>query len=232
MRRTRIPRRWRWHRNSRELKVRRIAALLGAKDFQRAADFAGQGRRSIPMICAFRSCARTPCCRSAIASARLLCSSPSPEPIPNDATTQLALADLLQQRGTEAGRGGTVRQLVRDRARQRRRVELSRLPARGSWTAARRSNSSRSRALDINPAHELSRQPRLGVLPPRRLRPGGYSPAAQRIAANATVQEHLGDHPRQTRTLGRCDHRWTRAAGRRGRCGTRRSSEENRRRTG
>ena len=44
--------------NSRELKVRRIAALVGAKDFQRAADFAGAGADAAPGRSALPAAAR------------------------------------------------------------------------------------------------------------------------------------------------------------------------------
>src|SRR5258705_7433689 len=98
--------------NSRELKVRRIAALLGAKEYQRPADFAGQGQMQHPDDLRFpqlRAHALQQLGDAARASTLL---EPVARAHPSDATTQLALADLYSNTGRKQDAERTVRQLV------------------------------------------------------------------------------------------------------------------------
>ena len=140
-RRSRTRRRSRWHRTAASSKCGGLPPSSPRKTTRPPPTSRARRRRSTRTICAFRSSARTRCCRWATRLAR----SPSLEPVargnPNDAATQLSLADLYSNGRAKERRGADGTAARHARAGQRRRVELPRLPARGSRAAARRSDS-------------------------------------------------------------------------------------------
>jgi tetratricopeptide (TPR) repeat protein len=182
--------------NSRELKVRRIAALLGAKDFQRAADFAGQAQTQHPDDLRFPQL-RAHALQELGDSARAITVlEPVARANPNDATTQLSLADLYSNAGRKQDAERTVRQLVA--------IEPGNADALnylGYLLADRGQQLDEAirlvrRALDIEP-NNPNYLDSLGWAYYRR---GDYdeaekylTPAAQQMPRNATVQEHMGD---------------------------------------
>jgi Flp pilus assembly protein TadD len=182
--------------NSRELKVRRIAALLGAKDFQRAADFAGQGQTQHPDDLRFPQLRAHALLQMGDAARAITVLEPVAKANPNDATTQLALADLYSNAGRKQDAERTVRQLVA--------IEPGNADALnylGYLLADRGQQLDEAirlvrRALDIEP-NNPNYLDSLGWAYYRR---GDFdqaekylTPAAQQMPRNATVQEHLGD---------------------------------------
>jgi Flp pilus assembly protein TadD len=182
--------------NSRELKVRRIAALLGAKDFQRAADFAGQGQTQHPDDLRFPQLRAHALLQMGDAARAITVLEPVARANPNDATTQLALADLYSNAGRKQDAERTVRQLVA--------IEPGNADALnylGYLLADRGQQLDEAirlvrRALDIEP-NNPNYLDSLGWAYYRR---GDFdqaekylTPAAQQMPRNATVQEHLGD---------------------------------------
>src|SRR5689334_4093939 len=97
--------------NSRELKVRRIAALIGSKDFERAADFAGQAQTQHPDDLRFPQLRAQALLQSGDAPRAITVLEPVARANPNDAATQLSLADLYSNAGRKNDAERTVRQL-------------------------------------------------------------------------------------------------------------------------
>src|SRR5215470_6739964 len=182
--------------NSRELKVRRIAALLGAKDFQRAADFAAQAQMQHPDDLRFPQLRAHALQQMGDTTRAIGVLEPVARANPNDAPTQLSLADLYNTAGRKNDAERTVRQLVA--------VEPGNADAL-NYLGYLLADSGRQldeairlvrRALDIEP-NNPNYLDSLGWAYYRR---GNYeeaekylAPAAQRMARNATVQEHYGD---------------------------------------
>ncbi|HXD18029.1 MAG TPA: tetratricopeptide repeat protein [Vicinamibacterales bacterium] len=182
--------------NSRELKVRRIAALLGAKEYQRAADFAGQGQMQHPDDLRFPQLRAHALQQLGDSARAITVLEPVARANPNDATTQLALADLYSNTGRKQDAERTVRQLV---ALEPGNADA--LNYLGYLLADRGQQLDEAirlvrRALDIEP-NNPNYLDSLGWAYYRR---GDYdqaekyiTPAAQQMPRNATVQEHMGD---------------------------------------
>jgi Flp pilus assembly protein TadD len=182
--------------NSRELKVRRIDALIGAKDFQRAADFAGQGQMQHPDDLRFPQRRAQALQQMGNAGGAITVLEPVAKSNPNDAATQLLLADLYSTSGRKQDAERTVRQLVA--------IEPGNADALnylGYLLADRGQQLDEAirlvrRALDIEPDNPNY----LDSLGWAYYRRGDFdqaekylTPAAQQMPRNATVQEHLGD---------------------------------------
>jgi tetratricopeptide (TPR) repeat protein len=182
--------------NSRELKVRRIAVLLAAKDFQRASDFAGQAQMQHPDDLRFPQLRAQALQQMGDPARAITVLEPVARANPNDVTTQLSLADLYNNAGRKSDAERTVRQLVA--------IEPGNADALnylGYLLADRGQQLDEAirlvrRALDIEP-NNPNYLDSLGWAYYRR---GDYdqaekyiTPAAQQMPRNATVQEHLGD---------------------------------------
>ena len=182
--------------NSRELKVRRIAALLGAKDFQRAADFAGQAQMQHPDDLRFPQLRAHALLQLGDAGRAITVLEPVAKANPNDATTQLSLADLYSNAGRKNDAERTVRQLVAIEPGNADALNyLGYLLADGGKQLDEAIRLVR-KALDIEP-NNPNYLDSLGWAYYRR---GDYdqaekyiTPAAQQMPRNATVQEHQGD---------------------------------------
>jgi Flp pilus assembly protein TadD len=200
--------------NSRELKVRRIAALLGAKDFQRASDFAGQGQTQHPDDLRFPQLRAHALQQMGDSAGAITVLEPVARTNPNDATTQLALADLYSNAGRKQEAERTVRQLV---ALEPGNADA--LNYLGYLLADRGQQLDEAirlvrRALDIEP-NNPNYLDSLGWAYYRR---GDYDqaekllePAAQQMPRNATVQEHFGDILAKRNRWADAIAAWTRA---------------------
>ena len=182
--------------NSRELKVRRIAALLAAKDLQKAADFAGQAQMQHPDDLRFPQLRAHALQQLGDPTRAITVLEPVARANPNDVTTQLSLADLYSNAGRKGDAERTVRQLVA--------IEPGNADALnylGYLLADRGQQLDEAirlvrRALDIEPSNPNY----LDSLGWAYYRRGDYdqaekyiAPAAQQMPRNATVQEHFGD---------------------------------------
>ncbi|HTL43037.1 MAG TPA: tetratricopeptide repeat protein [Vicinamibacterales bacterium] len=182
--------------NSRELKVRRIAALLGAKDFARAAEFAGQAQTQHPDDLRFPQL-RAHALQQLGDNVRAIgVLEPVARANPNDATTQLALADLYSTVGRKNDAERTVRQLVAIEPGNADALNYLGYLLADSGRQLDEAIRLVRRALDIEP-NNPNYLDSLGWAYYRR---GDYeeaekslTPAAQQMPRNATVQEHYGD---------------------------------------
>ena len=91
--------------------MRRIAALVAAKDFQRAADFAGQAQTQHPDDLRFPQFRAHALLQMGDAPRAITVLEPVAKANPNDAATQLSLADLYSNAGRKNDAERTVRQL-------------------------------------------------------------------------------------------------------------------------
>ena len=176
--------------------MRRIAALIGAKDFQRAADFAGQAQTQHPDDLRFPQLRAQALLQMGDAARAITVLEPVAKANPNDATTQLSLADLYATTGRKNDAERTVRQLV---ALEPGNADA--LNYLGYMLADRGQQLDEAirlvrKALDIEP-NNPNYLDSLGWAYYRR---GDYdqaekylAPAAQQMPRNATVQEHMGD---------------------------------------
>jgi tetratricopeptide (TPR) repeat protein len=182
--------------NSRDLKVRRIAALIGAKDFQRAADFAGQAQVQHPDDLRFPQFRAHALLQLGDAPRAITVLEPVAKANPNDAATQLSLADLYSNAGRKNDAEKTVRQLV---ALEPGNADA--LNYLGYLLAERGQQLDEAirlvrRALDIEPDNPNY----LDSLGWAYYRRGDYdqaekylAPASQQMPRNSTVQDHMGD---------------------------------------
>ena len=200
--------------NSRELKVRRIAALLGAKEFQRAAEFAAQAQMQHADDLRFPQLRAHALQQMGDSARAITVLEPVARSNPNDATTQLALADLYSNTGRKADAERTVRQLVTLEPGNADALNyLGYLLADGGKQLDEAIRLVR-RALDIEP-DTPNYLDSLGWAYYRR---GDYDqaekyvvPAAQQMPRNATVQEHLGDILAKRNRWADAIAAWTRA---------------------
>jgi tetratricopeptide (TPR) repeat protein len=182
--------------NSRELKVRRISALVGAKDFQKAAELAGQAQTQHPDDLRFPQLRAHALLQMGDAPGAITVLEPVAKANPNDAATQLSLADLYSNAGRKGDAEKTVRQLV-----VLEPGNADALNYLGYMLAERGQQLDEAirllrRALDIEPSNPNY----LDSLGWAYFRRGDYDqaekylgPAAQQMPRNSTVQEHLGD---------------------------------------
>jgi Flp pilus assembly protein TadD len=182
--------------NSRELKVRRIAALLGAKDFQRAADFAAQAQMQHPDDLRFPQLRAHALQQSGDTLRAITVLEPVARANPNDATTQLSLADLYTNAGRKADAERTMRQFVAIEPGNADALNYLGYMLADSGRQLDEAIRLVRKALDIEPNNPNY----LDSLGWAYFRRGDYddaekyiAPAAQQMPRNATVQEHLGD---------------------------------------
>jgi Flp pilus assembly protein TadD len=182
--------------NSRELKVRRIAALLGAKEFERAADFAGKAQTQHPDDLRFPQL-RAHALQQLGDTARAIgVLEPVARANPNDATTQLALADMYNTVGRRNDAERTVRQLVSIEPGNADALNYLGYLLADSGRQLDEAIRLVRKALDIEPNNPNF----LDSLGWAYYRRGDYedaekylTPAAQQMPRNGTVQEHYGD---------------------------------------
>ena len=182
--------------NSRELKVRRIAALLGAKDYQRAADFAAQAQMQHPDDLRFPQLRAHALQQTGDTARAIAVLEPVAKANPNDATTQLALADLYANTGRKQDAERTVRQLVAFEPGNADALNYLGYLLADSGKQLDEAIRMVRKALDIEPTNPNY----LDSLGWAYYRRGDYdqaekyvASAAQQMPRNATVQEHLGD---------------------------------------
>jgi Flp pilus assembly protein TadD len=182
--------------NSRELKVRRIGALVKANELDRAADFAAQAQTQHPDDLRFPQLRAHVLQEMGDTGRAISVLEPVARANPNDSATLLSLADLYNNAGRKNDAERTVRQLVS--------VEPGNADAL-NYLGYLLADSGRQldeairlvrRALDIEP-NNPNYLDSLGWAYYRR---GNYeeaekylTPAAQQMMRNATVQEHYGD---------------------------------------
>ena len=182
--------------NSRELKVRRIAAFVAAMDFQRAADFAGQAQTQHPDDLRFPQLRAHALLAMGDAPRAITVLEPVARANPNDGATQMSLADLYSNAGRKNDAEKTVRQLI-----VLEPGNADALNYLGYMLAERGQQLDEAirlvrRALDIEPNNPNY----LDSLGWAYFRRGDYdqaerylAPAAQQMPRNSTVQEHMGD---------------------------------------
>ena len=182
--------------NSRELKVRRIAALVAARDFAAAADFATQAQAQHPADLRFPQFRAHALLQMGDAPRAITVLEPVARANPNDAATQLALADLYSTAGRKNDAERTVRQLVTLEP-----GNADALNYLGYLLADRGQQLDEAirlvrRALDIEPNNPNY----LDSLGWAFFRRGDYdqaerylAPAAQQLPRNSTIQDHMGD---------------------------------------
>ncbi len=182
--------------NSRELKVRRIAALLGAKDYQRAADFAATAQMQHADDLRFPQLRARALQEVGDTSRAIAVLEPVAKANPNDATTQLALADMYSTTGRKQDAERTVRQLVAFEPGNADALNYLGYLLADSGKQLDEAIRLVRKALDIEPNNPNY----LDSLGWAYFRRGDYdqaekylAPAAQQMPRNATVQEHLGD---------------------------------------
>jgi tetratricopeptide (TPR) repeat protein len=182
--------------NSRELKVRRIAVLVAAKDFARAAEYAAQAQMQHPDDLRFPQLRATALMQGGDSARAITVLEPVAKANPSDATTQLSLAELYSSVGRKNDAERTVRQLVA--LAPGNADALNYLGYMLADTGKQLDEAIRlvRRALDIDP-NNPNYLDSLGWAYYRR---GDYdqaekyiTPAAQQMPRNATVQEHMGD---------------------------------------
>jgi Flp pilus assembly protein TadD len=200
--------------NSRELKVRRIAALLGAKDFQRAAEFAAQAQMQHPDDLRFTQLRANALQQMGDLARAITVLEPAARANPNDAATQLALADLYSNAARKQDAERTVRQLVALEPGNADALNYLGYLLADSGKQLDEAIRLVRRALDIEP-NNPNYLDSLGWAYYRR---GDYdqaekyiAPAAQQMSRNATVQEHLGDVLAKRNRWADAIAAWTRA---------------------
>ena len=200
--------------NSRELKVRRIAALIGAKEFQRASEFAAQAQMQHPDDLRFPQLRAHALQQSGDSARAIAVLEPVARSNPNDATTQLALADLYSNTGRKADAERTVRQLVTLEPGNADGLNYLGYLLADSGKQLDEAIRLVRRALDIEPDNPNY----LDSLGWAYYRRGDYdqaekylAPAAQQMPRNATVQEHLGDILAKRNRWADAIAAWTRA---------------------
>ena len=162
---------------SRELKSRRIAALYNAKEYKAAAAFATDARRQHPEDARFPRLQGRALFDAGDRAGGVAVIEEAAKAFPKDTPTLYALADIYRDadRGTDAETA--LRQVLRARADQSQRAELSRLPAGDARRQAGRGHAAgaqgaRGRARQ----RRVPGQPRLGALQARRSGRGGEVP--------------------------------------------------------
>jgi Flp pilus assembly protein TadD len=182
--------------NSRELKVRRIGALLSAKDFEGAAEFAGQAQMQHPDDLRFPQLRAHALQQTGDSARAITVLEPVARANPNDAATQLALADLYTNVGRKNDSERVVRQLVAIEPGNADALNYLGYLLADSGRQLDEAIRLVRRALDIEP-NNPNYLDSLGWAYYRR---GDYeeaekfiAPAAQQMQRNATVQEHYGD---------------------------------------
>jgi tetratricopeptide (TPR) repeat protein len=182
--------------NSRDLKVRRIAALTAAKDYATAASFAGQAQEQHPGDLRFPQFRAHAMLQMGDAPGAITVLEPVARGNPNDAATQLSLADLYSTAGRKNEAERTVRQLITLEP-----GNADALNYLGYLLADRGQQLDEAirlvrRALDLEPDNPNY----LDSLGWAYFRRGDLdqaerylAPAAQQLPRNSTIQDHMGD---------------------------------------
>lgn len=201
---------------NRGLKVRRVATLIAARDFTRAAALAAeaQGQHSDdPRFPRLRARALVEAGDTARALAVL---EPSARAFPRDTATQFALADLYNEAGRDMDAERTLRQVL-DMEPGNAQI----LNYLGYLLAERGRQLDEAvrlvqRALDLEPGNPYY-QDSLGWAHFRRgdldAAEKYLAPAAQQLPRNAEVQNHLGDLFARRGRWAEAIEAWTRALG-------------------
>ena len=199
---------------SRELKFRRIATLYNAKDFARAASFAGQAQTEHPEDLRFVRLQARALFAGGDADRALSVLEASVKSNPRDVQTQFALADLYNDadRTTDAER--TIRQIL-----QAEPGNADALNYLGYMLAERGEQLDEAirlvrRALEVDPGNPSY----LDSLGWAYFRRGDVAeaerylaPAAEKLPKNSVIQDHMGDvHARRGRWQ-EAINAWTRA---------------------
>jgi tetratricopeptide (TPR) repeat protein len=182
--------------NSRELKVRRIAALVNAKEFERASDFAAQAQMQHPDDLRFPQLRAHALQQMGDTVRAISVLEPVARANPNDSATLLSLADLYNTAGRKNDAERTVRQLVSIEPGNADALNYLGYLLADSGRQLDEAIRLVRRALDIEPDNPNY----LDSLGWAYYRRGDYeeaekylAPAAQQMPRNATVQEHHGD---------------------------------------
>ena len=182
--------------NSRELKVRRIAALVAAKDFARAADFAGQAQAQHPDDLRFPQFRAHALLQMGDAPRAITVLEPVARANPNDAATQLSLADLYSTAGRKTDAERTVRQLITIEPGNADALNYLGYLLADAGEQLDEAIRLVQRALDIEPNNPNY----LDSLGWAYFRRGDYdqaerylAPAVQQLPRNSTIQDHMGD---------------------------------------
>jgi tetratricopeptide (TPR) repeat protein len=182
--------------NSRELKVRRIAVLVGAKDYARAAEFAAQAQTQHPDDLRFPQLRATALMQGGDSARAITVLEPVAKANPSDAPTQLSLAELYSTTGRKNDAERTARQLVALEPGNADALNYLGYMLADGGKQLDEAIRLVKKALDIEP-NNPNYLDSLGWAYYRR---GDYdqaekytTSAAQQMPRNATVQEHMGD---------------------------------------
>ena len=182
--------------NSRELKVRRIGALVKANELERASDLAAQAQMQHPDDLRFPQLRAHILQQTGDTARAISVLEPVARANPNDSATLLSLADLYNNAGRKTDAERTVRQLVSIEPGNADALNYLGYLLADSGRQLDEAIRLVRRALDIEP-NNPNYLDSLGWAYYRR---GNYeeaekylAPAAQQMLRNATVQEHYGD---------------------------------------
>jgi tetratricopeptide (TPR) repeat protein len=181
---------------SRELKFRRVSALLGAREYTQAAQYAAEAQTQHPDDLRFPRLRASATLATGSPERALAILEPTAKANPRDAGTQFALADLYRQAGRDADAERTLRALVNlDPANP------DALNSLGYYLAERGQQLDEAvqlveRALAADPGNPAY----LDSLGWAHFRRGSLedaekylAPAAQRLPGNSVIQDHFGD---------------------------------------
>jgi tetratricopeptide (TPR) repeat protein len=199
---------------NRGLKVRRITALIAAREFARAATLAAEAQGQHGDDPRFPRLRARAFVESGDAARALAVLEPTARAFPRDAATQLALADLYSDAGRDADAERTLRQLL-----EMEPGNAQVLNYLGYLLAERGRQLDEAvrfveRALDLDPGNPYY----LDSLGWAHFRRGDLdsaekylAPAAQQLPRNAEVQNHLGDLLARRGRWAEAIEAWTRA---------------------
>jgi tetratricopeptide (TPR) repeat protein len=199
---------------NRELKIRRIAVLLQAKEYGRAAGFAGDARKQHPTEAVFPRLQGRALFDSGDRSGGISVLEAAVKQFPKDSATMFALADIYADAGRATDAERTLRQLLAAEP-----ANANALNYLGYLLAVRGDQLDEAirlvrRALDVEPENGAY----LDSLGWAHFRRGDLDDAekylvaaAAKLPANSEIQDHLGDlHARKGR-FAEAIAAWTRA---------------------
>jgi tetratricopeptide (TPR) repeat protein len=181
---------------SRELKFRRVTALLGAREYTQAAEYAAEAQSQHPEDLRFPRLRARAVLGAGSPDRALAILEPTAQAFPRDAGTQFALADLYREAGRETDAERTLRALVTvDPANP------DALNTLGYYLAEKGQQLDEAvrlveKALAADPGNPAY----LDSLGWAHFRRGALddaekylAPAAQRLPGNSVIQDHFGD---------------------------------------
>jgi tetratricopeptide (TPR) repeat protein len=199
---------------NRGLKVRRITALIAARDYTRAATLAAEAQGQHGDDPRFPRLRARALVESGDVARALAVLEPTAKAFPKDAATQFQLADLYNDAGREADAERTLRQLLQIEPGNAQVLNyLGYLLAEGGRQLDEAIRFV-ERALDLEPGNPYY----LDSLGWAHFRRGDLeaaekylAPAAQKLPRNAEVQNHLGDLLARRGRWAEAIDAWTRA---------------------